>query len=201
MNIIFADKNPAVIQAYKHILGDRVHYITCDINTAHQHILLHPSKYGHTGEPIYGIVSPANSHGYMDGGIDQVLRTMFPKIDIAVRNRIKELYPDTRLIPIGQVISVPITNSRDNIPIQELIVCPTMVTPADIRGTDNVYLAFLGLLNFLNDRLVGQRRIKHTKNVTLAVIVPGFGTLTGLMDPVDSATQILRAFNDYQRLH
>lgn len=69
-----------------------------------------------------------------------------------------------------------------------MIICPTMETPMDIRGTDNVYLAFKGLLKFLG----GLPKSKTKRTIS----IPAFGTLTGKMSGEDSALQILKALNE-----
>jgi len=176
MEIIFFDKDPNIIETYKRIIGDKFQYITCDVNNV-------PT-------PLDYIVSPANSHGLMDGGIDMVYTKMFPGIQNIVRTIIRDRYPDTKLLPVGEVISVKIPEMRrQKVPtIKEIIICPTMVVPSDIRNTNNVYIAFSGLLQFLNS----------LANPKISIAVPAFGTLTGRMSAEESAKQIVQAIRDNQ---
>jgi O-acetyl-ADP-ribose deacetylase (regulator of RNase III) len=90
-------------------------------------------------------VSPANSLGFMDGGIDLVLsRDIMPGIESKVKNRIQELGIQSSMgrpyLPIGSVISVPHDSSTC------LIITPTMFLPHDVRGTQNAYWSFYAAL-------------------------------------------------------
>ena len=181
MEIIFVDKDPDVIRTYQKIIGNksykRKHYfICCDINRI-------TTMY----EDIDYIVSPANSYGIMNGGIDEVYMLMFPGIENKVKKAIREKYPETKELPVGECLSVPIEKMRRcRIPsIKELICCPTMRVPSDINGTDNIYLAMKGLLDFLK---LNKRPIK--------VVIPGLGTLTGKLPFEESAEQIKRALDE-----
>ena len=181
MELIFVDHDPTVMSEYKRIIGPSSHrrthsFLCCDIN-----------KVANLNHTIDYIVSPANSHGIMNGGIDEVYMLMFPGIQKKVQDVIKAKHPDTKLLPVGECLSVAINKMRRcNIPcIKELICCPTMEEPCDIRGTDNVYQAMIGLLIFLRD----QRR-------SLKVIIPGLGTATGRLSFDESARQIKRAIDE-----
>ena len=86
-------------------------------------------------------VSPANSLGFMDGGIDLVLsREIMPGIERKVKKRIQDLGIMSSMgrpyLPIGSVISVPHDLNTF------LIVTPTMFLPHDVRGTQNAYWSF-----------------------------------------------------------
>jgi O-acetyl-ADP-ribose deacetylase (regulator of RNase III) len=175
MELIFFDKDSNIIKEYEEILGPKYTYICTDVNNISN---------------MDYIVSPANSHGLMDGGIDLVYCKMFPGIQTVVRQAIKFHYPTTKLLPVGEVLCVPIeTMRRCKVPtISHMIICPTMVTPMDIRGTDNVYLSFKGLLKFL-------RGLPKSKS-KLKISIPAFGTLTGKMSGEDSALQVLKALGE-----
>ncbi|CAH6419450.1 Macro domain protein [uncultured virus] len=181
MELIFVDTNSDVINTYEKILGPGTNkhshiFKSQDINT-----IATPDY------PIDYIVSPANSHGLMDGGIDLIYSRMFPGIGSKVRSAIKKRYPETKLLPVGECLSVTIDEMRRCNPpcITKLIVCPTMILPGDIRDTDNVYLACRSLFLFL--------KLQKRK---LRVIIPGMGTLTGRLTPEESAKQILLALTE-----
>jgi len=192
MDLIFVDNNPLIVETYRQIIGSpsdnranvrknslpRTYcFVCCDINNA-----VDP-KY-----PVDYIVSPANSYGIMNGGIDEVFMLMFPGIQREVQAAIKIKYPETKLLPVGKCLSVPITKMRrcKNPIIKELICCPTMEEPCDIRGTDNVFQALKALLLFLN-----------TQARPLKVVIPGLGTSTGRLSPEESAHQIKLALNSF----
>src|SRR5262249_51293856 len=84
--------------------------------------------------PADASVSPANSFGMMDGGIDWDLRERFGyEIEDAVRDRIAAW---GGLLPVGEAIVVE--TGDDEVPY--LISAPTMEVPMVVRGTRNAYL-------------------------------------------------------------
>lgn len=130
------------------------------------------------------IVSPANSLGFMTGGIDGVYSRIFPDIQTTVQASIRQCGIDVgvfHLLPVGSAITV--ATGSDKCPL--LICAPTMETPKDIRHTENVYYAFLGILN----------AVKFYKNVTIAV--PGLGTGVGMISAEVCAKEIKRAYDDF----
>jgi O-acetyl-ADP-ribose deacetylase (regulator of RNase III) len=89
-------------------------------------------------------VSPANSLGFMDGGIDYALsREMFPGLQTKVQRKIKELGLCTGLgrhyLPIGQALTIDLGDSA-------VVVAPTMFLPHDVSDTQNAYWSFLAAL-------------------------------------------------------
>lgn len=129
-------------------------------------------------------VSPANSHGIMDGGFDLLLRIRFPGVDVAVQREI-----DRRggLLPVGHAIVVE-TGDHD---VPYLVSAPTMVTPMSISHTNHVYLATRGLLQAVHDfNLANDGAIQ-----TLAI--PGLGTGVGKMPPGFAAAQMAQAYNEF----
>lgn len=134
------------------------------------------------------ILSPANSLGFMDGGIDMIYMQMFPGIQDRVQSQIAKFNIQTALgrkvLPIGSNILVK-TNDTDT---PYLCCCPTMFLPGSIGEADNVYWAFIGLLQTL----------KHYISVEkLVVAIPCLGTGVGRMKATHSAQQIQRAFDDF----
>lgn len=105
-----------------------------------------------------------------------------------VKNEIKKLYPQTKLLPVGKCLSVKIDKvdkKRKNCQcITNLICCPTMTEPCDIRQTNNVFLAMKGLLEYLS-----------SQKKPLKTVIPGLGTCTGRLSPIESANQIYTAIN------
>lgn len=87
------------------------------------------------------VVSPANSFGYMDGGIDLAYRQFFG-MEIQHRVQAKIRTDHYGELPVGQAMVVPTGNSR----LPFLIVAPTMRVPDRIADTVNVYLAFRAAL-------------------------------------------------------
>ena len=134
---------------------------------------------------VDAIVSPANSFGRMDGGIDLHYRN---QLGLVVERRLVELierrYADGEL-PVGEAIVVPTGHSS----IKRMIAAPTMRTPQNIRGTDNIRRATLAAL----------RAAAALKNPVVERLgMPGMGTGVGRMDPHDAAEQMFEAWMQWR---
>ncbi|CAB3682027.1 hypothetical protein R8871_02565 [Paraburkholderia graminis C4D1M] len=131
------------------------------------------------GAPADAIVSPTNSHGWMDGGIDLVYRYRFgPQIEQELQGLIANL--PTKALAVGEALIVG-TGYQD-IPL--MIAAPTMEVPSVVAHTDNAYLAFRAAL----------RAVRHMDLQN--VICPGLATMTGRMAPRESARQMRRAWDE-----
>lgn len=87
------------------------------------------------------IVRPANSFGFMDGGIDHVYSEHF---GWQLEERLQQLLRRDHFgeLPVGQAVVIPTgTNS-----IRWLVSAPTMRVPMDVSRTVNAFLAFRGAL-------------------------------------------------------
>lgn len=164
---LFVDNDPSVIKAYKHILSDLnidIKFSVSDIRKIDAEIF----------------VSPANSYGYMDGGIDKIYTKMFPGIQKKVMDSIK-IYGANSKLSVGSSILIPITEYR------ALICAPTMESPSDIRDKpENVYKAMIAILAIV--------AISPANSI---VAIPGLGTGCGNLTGAESAMQIKRAINDW----
>jgi O-acetyl-ADP-ribose deacetylase (regulator of RNase III) len=130
------------------------------------------------------IISPANSFGFMDGGIDLAYSKYFGwKLQEALQEKIKTEYYGE--LPVGTATILETGN--DNIPY--LISCPTMRVPEIVGNTVNAYLAFraalIEVIKF-ND--------KSTHKI-YSILCPGLGTLTGAIPPVNCAMQMIYAYD------
>jgi O-acetyl-ADP-ribose deacetylase (regulator of RNase III) len=124
------------------------------------------------------LVSPANSFGVMDGGLDGKLRDFFgAAIERIVRQRIAEQFFGE--LPVGLACIVETGHAR----YPYLICAPTMRCPADVSRTINAYLAMKALLNV---------SIGHA--APLHVAVPGLCALTGGMSAPMVARQMRIAY-------
>lgn len=128
---------------------------------------------------VDAIVSPANSFGYMDGGIDLAYRNFF---GLKIQNRLQAVIKDKfgGELPVGKAVIIPTGHRR----ITRLVAAPTMRTPMRIVGTQNVYLAMKAALECA---LEAEPEIQKLG-------VPGMGTGVGGMDPYESAEQMCKAF-------
>ncbi|MEO5929009.1 MAG: macro domain-containing protein, partial [Candidatus Kapaibacterium sp.] len=92
------------------------------------------------------IVSPANSFGYMDGGIDLVYTQHFGW-DLEKRLRKVLIEEHDGELPVGQAVIVETLDAR----IPYLISAPTMRVPSNIENTVNVYWAFRAVLRAVKE--------------------------------------------------
>lgn len=128
-------------------------------------------------------VSPANSHGWMDGGIDLELRARFMSGDIEtkVQTAIAEF---DHILPVGQALIVE-TEDED---VPYLIVAPTMEVPGYVGMSSNAYKAMSALLKAI-------RKFNASgEDVISSVAVPGLCTGVGGMEPRVAALQMHQAY-------
>jgi O-acetyl-ADP-ribose deacetylase (regulator of RNase III) len=148
------------------------------------------------------IVSPANSFGFMDGGIDYAYSDHFGwHIGEVLRAELKKNWGGE--LPVGSAVIVPMYDDLSKVecdpnhnggkPIPYLISAPTMRVPEDVSNTVNSYLAFRAILRsvmkFNEDALQsGSQLIRH-------VLCPGLGTAVGRMPYQRAAVQMRSAYN------
>jgi O-acetyl-ADP-ribose deacetylase (regulator of RNase III) len=127
------------------------------------------------------LVSPANSFGYMDGGIDLAYRRFF---GMEIQRRVQERIRADHFgeLPVGQAIVVATHHPQ----FQFLVVAPTMRVPDRIADTVNVYLAFRAAL------LAVIRHNGSSSKTTEKIRVPALGTGVGAV-PIDRAARQMHA--------
>jgi O-acetyl-ADP-ribose deacetylase (regulator of RNase III) len=129
------------------------------------------------------VVSPANSFGFMDGGIDLAYRRYFGReIQLRVQGKIKNDFFGE--LPVGQATVV--STGHENIP--HLVVAPTMRIPDRIGDTLNVYLAFRAAL------LAVLAHNRRTATAIESLRVPALGTGVGAMPLVRAGRQMHAAY-------
>ena len=140
---------------------------------------------------VTGYVSPANSLGFMDGGIDYTLsRIMFPGVEGRVKAAIEAHGIPTMLgrphLPIGRAVVVPALDLRmEDPPRLVLVAAPTMWLPQDVRGTHNAYSAMHAALTAAKSAGVDR------------LIVPGLCTGCGMMTAAEAISQMKLAHRDF----
>lgn len=129
------------------------------------------------------VVSPANSFGFMDGGIDLVYTYQLgPQVQERLRALLAEQHDGE--LPVGQAAIVP-TGHPD---IPWCISAPTMRVPTDVSETVNAYLAMrAALLAVLSHNRTSPQPIR-------TVLCPGLGTAVGRMPPERCARQMREAW-------
>lgn len=126
-------------------------------------------------------VSPANSFGFMDGGIDATYLKHFGRdLQDGVRKQIRD-HHDGELL-VGEAMLVP-TNRRP----EYLIVAPTMRVPMRLPADSvNPYLAMRAIVRLI-------RKNPHVRSIA----VPGLGTGIGGIGPNTCARQVRAALDDF----
>ena len=129
------------------------------------------------------VVSPANSYGFMDGGIDAAYRAFFgAQIERSVQDAVKRR-PEGHL-PVGASLFVGTGHVR----VPFLIVAPTMTVPEEVESR-NCYRAMRAVLRIAGaDAEVGRD-----------VYCPGLATGVGMVPSENAAVMMAEAYRDWKR--
>ena len=133
-------------------------------------------------ESCDAIVSPANSFGFMDGGLDYALSVRFGwGMQNILQDKIQEL--DEKELLVGKTITI---KTNDEL-IPFLISAPTMRVPMsfNIATSVNAYLAMKAILI----------AVKNNPQIN-TIAIPGLCTGCGRMDPDTAAIQMYSAYSE-----
>ncbi|MFT4243831.1 MAG: macro domain-containing protein [Candidatus Woesearchaeota archaeon] len=137
------------------------------------------------------LISPANSIGNMDGGIDLEYREKFSGIEDRIQSFIKETHSGK--LQIGSAQMVPTYDSQ----FPYIIFSPTIETPCDPTSEENIYRA---------SKAVFQTALEYNRKGTIPedekisrLLIPGFGTGYAQFDPQLSARQVAKAYRDVSK--
>lgn len=135
------------------------------------------------------LVSPANSFGYMDGGLDMLISEFFGwHVQERLQDLIRNKHHGELLVGVAEI--VPTDNAR----IPFVISAPTMRVPMILSDTVNVYLATRAvILLVLHGRFPDGRPVHEDVHT---VAVPGMGTGVGRVSPNTCARQMKAAVDD-----
>lgn len=126
-------------------------------------------------------VSPANSFGFMDGGIDLLYSmNMGWHVSAQLKNKIQTEYDGELLV--GQAVIIPTGYAR----FPNIICAPTMRVPCRLVGTHNVYLAAKAMF-------LAAKRHPALKTI----VCPGLGTGTGGVSSAECARIMKLAYDDW----
>jgi O-acetyl-ADP-ribose deacetylase (regulator of RNase III) len=129
------------------------------------------------------VVSPANAHGFMDGGIDAAYRSFFgAAVEAQVREAIGRRAEG--YLPLGA--SLVVRTGHTGIPY--LIVAPTMLGPEAIERA-NCYRAMRAVL----------RVAASQEEIGRAVFCPGLGTGVGGVPVEEAAEEMAKAYGDWRK--
>jgi O-acetyl-ADP-ribose deacetylase (regulator of RNase III) len=124
------------------------------------------------------ILSPANSLGFMDGGIDLAYSYFF---GWELQERLQELLRQDHAgeLPVGGAVVLPTQHNA----IPFLVSAPTMRVPANVSETVNVYLAFRAAL----------LSVRASEQIQ-SLLSPALGTGVGAMPIERAARQMYAAY-------
>lgn len=130
------------------------------------------------------VVSPANSFGFMEGGLDGVITR---RLGMQVQENVQKaiLGRPMKELLVGETIVV----HTDNKEVPYCISAPTMRVPMDLRNTANVYLAAKAIFNCLKVMIEADLPISK-------VTISGLGTGVGQVEPEICANQMRMAYNE-----
>ncbi|MDX1996027.1 MAG: macro domain-containing protein [bacterium] len=173
MKLILVDVHPAFLEAAKHYFAELP-----NVELVHGPFEL-LSDYD-------CMVSPANSFGLMDGGIDAaIIRYFGEDLMRRVQARIISEYLGEQ--PVGTCMLVETLHPRHPF----LAHTPTMRVPMTIARTDNVYKAMWALLLAVHHHnQINERKIE-------SIACPGLGTGTGQVPFRQAARQMALAYRNY----
>jgi O-acetyl-ADP-ribose deacetylase (regulator of RNase III) len=166
---ILRDLNPTIVSAWQTVFAE---YSNVDV--AAGNILETPAD---------AIISPANSFGYMDGGIDLAYSLFF---GWELQHRLQEII---RTEHHGELLignAILLETQTPHIPF--LLSCPTMRIPEDVSTTMNAFLAFRAAL------IKVKQHNATAENPIKTLLCPGLGTLTGRISPQNCAMQMMYAY-------
>lgn len=128
------------------------------------------------------VVSPANSQGFMDGGVDRAYARFFGSgLTRAVRDAVLAR-PEGHL-PVGAALAVPTGNAR----IPYLVLAPTMFAPEQVPAA-NAYRAMRAALKL----------VAASPEIGDALFCPGLTTLVGGVTPDEAAREMSEAYADWR---
>jgi O-acetyl-ADP-ribose deacetylase (regulator of RNase III) len=135
-------------------------------------------------QSVDAIVSPANSFGIMDGGLDLAIRNELGfQIEAEVQEVILNKYHGE--MPIG---AAEIINTKHDKWVY-MIAAPTMRIPENVAFTLNAYIAFRAILIAINSF-----NESEPKKPIKSLVCSGLGTGIGSMEPRKCAAQMRAAY-------
>lgn len=178
MKIYLTSVEPELAKAWRQFCGD------LDFVTVHEGSIFDLE--------CDAVVSPANSFGFMDGGIDLLYSKRF---GWQVQERLKELilteHHGELLVGAAEIVE---TDSA----IPFLIAAPTMRVPMILRDSINPYLAARAALLLVKHGVFRAGKLKGNRisEVVRSVAFPGLGTGIGQIGGAVCAHQVRTAIED-----
>lgn len=179
MNIVLAAVETDLADAWRRHCGDLP-----DV-TVHRGSILDLS--------VDAIVSPANSFGFMDGGIDQLYSHRFGwDVQTRLQDSIRARHHGELLVGTAEIVET------NNLQIPYVIAAPTMRVPMVLTDTVNPYLAARAALLLIRHGVApwGGLAGQPISAVVTSVAFPGLGTGIGRVSPDTCAQQVRTAIEE-----
>jgi len=142
---------------------------------------------------VDAVVSPANSFGFMDGGIDHLYSDRF---GWGVQDRLQELirirHNGELLVGTAEIVDT------GNLQIPFVISAPTMRVPMILTNSVGPYLAARAALLLVRNGVVsfGALAGEPVSKVVTSIAFPGLGTGVGRIGPNTCAHQVRAAIEE-----
>jgi O-acetyl-ADP-ribose deacetylase (regulator of RNase III) len=135
------------------------------------------------------LVSPANSFGFMDGGLDLLISEHFGwHVQERLQHLIREKHHGELLVGAAEIVRT------DNPKIPYLISAPTMRVPMILDESVNVYMATRATMLLVVHGTFPDGR--SVRDEVQTIVVPGMGTGVGRVPPEVCARQMKAAIDD-----
>jgi O-acetyl-ADP-ribose deacetylase (regulator of RNase III) len=138
------------------------------------------------------VVSPANSFGFMDGGIDMLYTQHFGwHVQERLQEAIREGHYGEMLVGAAEIVET------DNPDLPFLVAAPTMRVPTILRDSVNPYLAARAALLLVKHGIFSQGTYAGEKiaDYVGSIAFPGLGTGVGRVGPNTCARQVRAAID------
>lgn len=139
------------------------------------------------------VVSPANSFGFMDGGIDGLYLDHFGRdIQTSVRRQIYDHHGGELLVGDADIVAT------GDASIPYLIAAPTMRVPMKLGDSVHPYLAARAVFRLVTSGRFtgGEQDSRPVAEVVTRVAMPGLGTGVGGIGANTCASQVATAYCD-----
>lgn len=179
MNIVLTSVEPALADAWEQFCGD------LDGVSVHHGSIFDLS--------VDAVVSPANSFGFMDGGIDMLYTQHFGwHVQERLQDTIREKHFGELLVGAAEIVET------DDADLPFLVAAPTMRVPMVLRDTVNPYLAARAALLLVKHGVFshGTYAGEKVSDYVDSVAFPGLGTGVGGVGPITCAHQVRAAIEE-----
>jgi O-acetyl-ADP-ribose deacetylase (regulator of RNase III) len=142
---------------------------------------------------VDAVVSPANSFGFMDGGIDRLYTQRFGwRVQERLQSLIRGRHHGELLVGAAEIVDT------DNEQIPYVIAAPTMRVPMILRDSVNPYLAARAALLLVKHGVfpAGPLEGEPIAAGVQSLAFPGLGTCIGQVDPETCARQVRAALEE-----